>query len=309
MSSLGRRQLLAGLVATAACKSRAPDVEPPPPPVPPPLPSFAGGPALATYERHELALPGTVSPRVIVLAPRAVAGERYPVVIALHGRGEARKGPVKGPLGWPEDYALERALERIAHPPLTRADFFELVTPAELSAHNTALAATPYRGLVLLCPFLPDVALEDAVPQDAYGKFLVDILLPRARGTFAILPGREHTGVDGISLGGEVALHVGARHPETFGAVSGMQPAIQTKDAARWAARLVAAKKSAGTLAVRLLTSTGDPFRGPTRALSSELTKAGLEHTLTETPGPHDYVYNRGPAAFALLEYHDRVLR
>ncbi len=313
MSSLGRRHLftgLTGLAALAACKSRAPDVEPPPPPLPPlPPPLPDGGPAARTYERHELALPGSVSPRVIVLAPPAAPGVRHPVVIALHGRGEARKGPTKGPLGWPEDYALERAIERIAHPPLTSADFFGLVTAAELEAHNSALASTPYRGLVVLCPYLPDVDLGDPIPQDAYGKFLVEILLPRARETFAILPGREHTGIDGISLGGEVALHVGAGFPEAFGAVSGLQPAIQSKDAGRWAARLAAAKARVGTLALRLQTSTGDPFRRPTRALSSELIKAGVEHTMTETPGPHDYVYNRGPAAFGLLGYHDRVLR
>lgn len=261
------------------------------------------------YERHELAFPGTASPRVLVLAPRASAGRRYPVVIALHGRGEARKGATLGPLGWPQDYALERALERITAPPLTREDFLGFVTDAELAAHNKALGTTPYAGLVVLCPYLPDLDLEDAAPQDRYGTFLVDTLLPRARETFAILPGREHTGIDGISLGGEVALHVGARFPEAFGAVSGLQPAIQTKAAPRWAARLSAAKKQVGALAVRLQTSTGDPFRGPTRALSSELGKLGVEHTFTETPGPHDYGYNRGPGAYGLLAWHDRVLR
>lgn len=256
-----------------------------------------------------MALPNTVSPRVIVLEPRGAAGAKYPAVIALHGRGEAKKGAQLGPLGWPEDYALELALDRIAHPPLTPDDYFGLVTEAELAAQNRALREQPYRGLVVLCPYLPDLNLDRREPQDEYGRFLVEVLLPRARESFPILPGREHTGIDGISLGGEVALHVGAGFPEALGAVSGMQPAIQSKDAGDWAARLAEAKKRAGSLHVRLQTSERDPFRKPTRRLSEELTQQGLEHTFVETPGPHNYVYNRGPAAYGLLAYHDRVLR
>ena len=277
------------------------------PPLAPVAPADAGQ-HVAGYERAELALPGTISPRVVVLTPR-VRSVQFPCVVALPGRGEARKGPTRGPLGWPEDYALERALERIAHPPLTREDFLGFVRDEDLAAQNAALAAQPYRGLIILCPYLPDLELEDSAAQDAYGRFLIDALLPRARATFPILPEREHTGIDGISLGGAVALHVGTQFPESFGAVSGMQPAIQRQDAAAWAARFVAAKRGAGSLAVRLQTSTEDPFRGPTEALSAELRQRGLEHTFTETPGPHDYAYNRGPAAYALLSWHDRALR
>lgn len=270
-----------------------------------------GGPEPLGFVRRELALPGTASPRVIVLEPRGSAGstEKFPVVIALHGRGEARKGPTRGPLGWPDDYALELAIDRIAHPPLDKDDFFGLVTPAELAAHNQALHLRPHRGLVVLCPYLPDLDLGSRPAQDEYGRFLVEVLLPRARESCAILPGREHAGIDGISLGGEVALHVGAGFPEAFAAVGGMQPAIQSKDAREWASRLIAAKARAGSLAVNLLTSMGDPFRTPTRRLSEELDKAGFAHTFTETPGPHDYVYNRGPAAYGMLSFHDRALR
>lgn len=255
-------------------------------------------------------MPGSPSPRVIVLEPRvATPRQTFPVVIALHGRGEARKGPQRGPLGWPDDYALELAMDRIAHPPLDKDDFFGLVTAAELAAHNATLAQTPYRGVVVLSPYLPDLDLDKRAPQTEYGRFLVEQLLPRARETFAITPGRAHAGIDGISLGGEVALHVGAEFPEAFAAVSGLQPAIQSKDAPVWAERLAAAKRRVGSLSLRLQTSEGDPFKRPTRRLSEELGKLGIEHTFTETPGPHDYVYNRGPAAYALLGYHDRVLR
>ena len=311
--------MLGGLAASAFACRREPQGAPPttdePPPLPPPVArvSAEGGAEPVGFVRRELSLPGSMSPRVIALVPRTSeldgGAVQVPVVIALHGRGEARKGPTRGPLGWPDDYALERAMDRIAHPPLERDDFFGLVTPDELAAHNRQLAATPFRGLVVLCPYLPDLDLGEREPQDAYGRFLIDVLLPRAREAFAILPGREHVGIDGISLGGEVALHAGARFPEAFGAVSGMQPAIGSKDASGWARRLAEARQRVGSLALRLQTSQGDPFKKPTRRLSEELTKLQVEHTLVETPGPHDYVYNRGPAAYGLLGWHDRVLR
>ena len=42
--------------------------------------------------------------------------EKFPLVIALHGRGEALKGPSVGASGWPDDYAMIRAFERLRHP-------------------------------------------------------------------------------------------------------------------------------------------------------------------------------------------------
>lgn len=314
---LGRRQALsAALLGVLGCR-RTPPVEEQ---LPAPLTfaaasasSDAAAPVLVDdgslrYVRRELSLPGTLSPRVIALTPD-VQSTRFPVVIALHGRGEARKGPDIGPLGWPEDYALEQALLRILTPPLTRADFYGFIDAQTLAAHNSALAARPFAGLVVLCPYLPDVDLEDAAQQDRYGQFLVDTLLPHARAELPILEGREHTGIDGISLGGAVALHVGSGFPQAFGAVSGIQPAIQSRHAERWATRLVEARERVGDMHLRLQSSEGDPFKPPTRRLSEALHARTFAHELTITPGPHDYVYNRGPAAYGLLTFHDRVLR
>lgn len=305
----------AAMVTLLGCRSRRDAFQQEAPPLPAPL-TLASAVASSTphtlrYVRHELSLPGTLSPRVIALAPAtADAGdERYPVVIALHGRGEAQKGPQRGPLGWPEDYALEQALLRITAPPLTRADYFGILDDDAVAAQNRALAAQPFRGVVVLCPYLPDLELAQAEPQDRYGRFLIDTLLPHARERLPIRAGREHTGIDGISLGGAVALHVGSGFPEAFAAVSGLQPAIQTRHAERWAARFAAANAAVGRLAVRLQTSDGDPFKPPTFALGQALTKVGVAHELVLTPGPHDYIYNRGPGAYALLTFHDRVLR
>jgi hypothetical protein len=69
--------------------------------------------------------------RAVVVVPSwSAPAERLPVLIALHGRGEATKGPVEGAMGWPRDYALLRAIGRLCAPPLTSADYEAFVDPA-----------------------------------------------------------------------------------------------------------------------------------------------------------------------------------
>src|SRR5687768_12801472 len=61
--------------------------------------------------------------RVVVLLPERRADERFPVLITMHGRGEALKGADRGARGWIDDYRLPRAIQRLENPPLKRADF------------------------------------------------------------------------------------------------------------------------------------------------------------------------------------------
>jgi hypothetical protein len=58
-----------------------------------------------------------------------------------------------------------------------------------------------------------------------------------------------------------------------------------------------------------LLTSDGDYFLASTKAISLAMKQAGVPHSLVIVPGPHDYPFNRGPAVYEMLLYHDRVLR
>jgi hypothetical protein len=43
--------------------------------------------------------------------------------------------------------------------------------------------------------------------------------------------------------------------------------------------------------------------------LSQALHEEHIPHELLVTPGPHDYVYNRGPGSYEMLLWHERVLR
>jgi hypothetical protein len=247
--------------------------------------------------------------RAAVLVPKWRApGERFPVLVALHGRGEAVKGPVDGALGWPRDYALMRAYDRLRAPPLVAADFEGLVERRRLADTNALLAREPLRGLIVACPWLPDVHPAATGDVAAYARFVLDVLLPRVRSETPALVSAESTGIDGVSLGGVVALRIGLTCPEAFSAVGGIQPAIADGQTAEWSALALAARARRPELKLRLVTSLDDYFRDAVYSVSRAWDAAGIAHDFDDLPGPHDYVFNRGPGSIDLLLWHDRAL-
>jgi hypothetical protein len=230
------------------------------------------------------------------------------VLVALHGHGEALKGPERGALGWPNDYALTRALERVCAPPLTKVDFEGFVTDAHLAEVNAELVARPWRGLVVVCPYLPDLDLRKDGDLQDYGKFVAHTVLPRVVREMPAIAGAASTGIDGVSLGGAVALRAGLALPETFGAVGALQPAIDDARVADLVALARAARAKRPSLALRVTTSTDDVYRKVVHALSDAWRAAGIAHDFSELPGPHDYPFNRGPGAYEMLLWQDRHL-
>lgn len=248
---------------------------------------------------------------VVVVVPEHAANERLPVLIALHGRGETLKGPARGARGWVDDYALGRAAERLAHPPLVARDFEGFVEPPRLATINAALASEPYRGLIVACPYLPDVLSSD----DPFGgapplaRFLVEVLLPRIYAETPALGTPASTGIDGVSLGGRAAVTVGLLRPESFGAVASLQAALEPQSANTIAERTRQALLKNPKFRLRLLTSSADYYRLSLGRIHDVLEHAGVPHDYLLVTGPHDYAFNRGPGALEMLAYHDRVLR
>jgi hypothetical protein len=238
--------------------------------------------------------------------PTTTVVGRYPVLVALHGRGEAVKGPELGAMGWPNDYALQRALERVCAPPLTHDDFEGLVTDAHLQELNTELAAKPWSGLVVVCPYLPDLDLRRDSDVVDYGRFLADTLLPRVHRELPTMP--SAVGIDGVSLGGAVALRAGMRMPETFAAVGALQPAIDWARTSDLVDLARAARAKRPSLALRITTSQEDYYRDVTRALSTAWRQADVGHDFGELPGPHDYVFNRGAGGYEMITWQRRAL-
>jgi hypothetical protein len=237
-----------------------------------------------------------------------LAQAESPLLVALHGRGEASRGLQTGARGWRDDYDLDRADQRLRKPPLAPDDLLGFVRPERLAKLNAGLRETPYQGLSVACPFTPALADRSLSGSKPFARFIVRDLIPRVRREVGLKAERTRTGIDGVSMGGRLALLVGLAHPEVFGAVGTLQPAISAAEAG-WLSELAAAAQAKAAVKLRLVTSDEDYFRNAIEALSERLQRDGVEHELLVTPGPHDYVYNRGPGSFEMLLWHDRVLR
>lgn len=309
---LGRRAALVGasLAACTACSRREEKPAAPPersaaPAAPAPV--DAGAPATRVVE-WTLPWPGGDALAKVVVPTWGAPGERFPVVIALHGRGEALKGPSRGAGGWPDDYAMLRAFERLRAPPIVAADLEDLADASRLEAMNASLRARGFRGVIVACPYVPDLDLQSAKELERYGRALFEVLLPKVRAETPAIATAAATGIDGVSLGGVVALRAGLAHAAELGAIGALQPAIGEWQAGELTEIARAARAKNPAVALRLLTSNDDGYRRPTEALDAAWTKAGLAHEFACVPGPHDYVFNRGPGVYELLTWHDRTL-
>jgi pimeloyl-ACP methyl ester carboxylesterase len=288
-----RRVLLAGAAAAAlaACERRK---------------KQPAEPRRLVGDWHELPFDG--NPEDAQLAT-LLSVKQAPLLVALHGRGEAGRGLQAGARGWRDDYDLDRAHARLQEPPLRASDLLDFVRPARLDALNNSLASAPYRGLSVACPYTPALA-GDEPRRRAYARFITERLLPRVRKRLGaeVAPAPARTGIDGVSMGGRLALYLGWHHPQLFGAVGALQPAIRVADAEALTALALEARRIRPQK-VRLVSSDGDPFLPAVRALSQSLERASVPHQLVVTPGPHDYAWNRGPGSFEMLLWHERVLR
>lgn len=246
---------------------------------------------------------------IALWAPPAKQGEQLPIVIAFHGKGESVLGPARGYAAWMDRYGLGNAYNALLGAPLTAAAFGGLVREKELDGLNAELKAHAFRGVLAVGVYTPDLLSErDPEVVESYASWVADVLVPHIQKTLPVastVP--RQVGVDGVSLGGMVALEVGLRHPQVFGAVGSMQPAIRGREVA--IATLAASARATEHQQIRLLSSDNDPLLPVTRTLSSELRKRHVAHQLLVTPGGHDYAFNRGPGAVELLHFHDRALR
>lgn len=220
MGTLSRRAVLLGGCAAAFHCSRR-DGGPSGATAHPSTPRREQTPALVeggrgTTKLLEWSFPDQEPERAAVVVPAWEGpNARFPTVVALHGRGEALKPPSDGAMGWPRDYELVRAVRRLCAPPLTKDDFEDLIDDRALAAENEVLARTPYRGLIAACPYVPDLDLRRLGPIDAFGRFLLDVLVPRVRAEAPAVPSPEATGIDGVSLGGRSPCTSVSRTPST----------------------------------------------------------------------------------------------
>lgn len=263
--------------------------------------------------------------RFTLFVPKHLAkDERVPLLVLLHGLGETWD-PTIGVYAWVERYGIGTAYARLKRPPVVRTSRTNLLTDAYLQALNTSLAQAPFRGIAIACPYTPNISKQkDPVGAlDKYADWLAQVVVPRARKEAPIYQDRAHTTLDGVSLGGQLAYEVMIRRPDAFGAVGGVQSAINVVRLQTYVDKLGAAyakhkpaqapNASAGAAAggtqsayVRVVTSVQDPFREVNKALAADLGKKGIPNELVILPGLHDQVFLREIAGLDLLFWHDR---
>ncbi|MCL2822598.1 MAG: alpha/beta hydrolase-fold protein [Polyangiaceae bacterium] len=250
--------------------------------------------------------------KAVVMVPAwASAENRLPLLIALHGRGESNRGLDVGAWAWVRDYWLNRTAARLRVPPLTREDLLGIGPDSYLGQLNESLTVHPWQGLIVVCPHTTDILsdrnLDAAAP---YADFLVDHLIPKIRADFPVISTREATGIDGVSLGGRMALLSAVNRPEAFGAVGTLQAAFRAEEVQEVASQVKKAwQQPVHPSALRVLTSHDDYFLPTLDKLAKALADEPVNAQFRLIPGRHDYEFNRGPGGYEMLVWHDRVLR
>lgn len=246
--------------------------------------------------------------RALVAVPKGGAGERWPVLVLLHGLGETGDEQL-GLHAWSGRYGLLDADARLRAPPVTsrRGPY---LPSARLAQINAALASRAFRGFVLVCPVTPNVYkqpwLSPPVALDRYAEWIASALLPRVYATTPSLTDPASTAIDGCSLGGYMALEVFLRKPDVFGAVGGVQTAISERAGIVYADRLRAAMDKVGPRPLHIESSEWDPSLVAHRAMSARLKALSVAHDLDVLPGGHDQIFLREAGTLEMLLWHDR---
>jgi enterochelin esterase-like enzyme len=135
---------------------------------------------------------------------------------------------------------------------------------------------------------------------------VVGTLLPAARRAAPARDDAESTAIDGVSLGGYVALELFLRNPEVFGALGGVQAAMSEASAVAHAERLHEAVARSGPRAIHIESSIWDPSMTAHVAMSRRLHELGVPHDFDVLPGGHDQVFLREIGTLEMLLWHER---
>ena len=244
--------------------------------------------------------------RFVLVVPRYLEPDaKLPVVVLLHGLGETTNERM-GAYAWIERYGLGNSWQRLKRAPLERTSKRGEWTDARLAEVNQQLEKQPFRGLALVCPFMPNPSGPAEV--DAYAKWIETSLLPRVRKETQVHDDPDHTFLCGVSLGGYVSLEMLARLPHVFGAWAGVQTAIGTFAAPGYADR-IAKGWSGKPHPMLLLTSTQDHWKASSEALAAAFKAKNLAATYRVVPGPHDQPWLQEAGTIETLLWLDSIGR
>ena len=248
-----------------------------------------------------------LSKRATVAFPLSSRIGRLPVLILLHGLGETHN-ETEGAFAWIQRYGLLSSYQRLLHPPVNRADAkHRYLTPTRAEQINHQLALRPFQGMILVCPFTPnvfDMNTRKAIAD--YGAWLVQILLPEVRKRTPARQTVRATGIDGCSLGGYISYQVFQQRPQDFYTCGGVQAAFGKPSAAAYAARMAEIVKQHGKRAIHVQTSSEDPYHDANVLFSKHMAQRRVPHDLRVPPGPHNQPWLIDVGTLEMLLWHDR---
>jgi poly(3-hydroxybutyrate) depolymerase len=240
--------------------------------------------------------------RFVLIRPRWQNPDApIPLVLFLHGLGETTNERL-GAYAWLERYGLGSAWQRLKRAPIERTSKRGEWTEERLAEVNGELAANPFRGFAMVCPFMPNPRGPSEL--DDYARWIERSLLPRCRKEARVFTDRPHTGICGVSLGGYVSLEMLVRLPHLFGTWAGLQTAIGTWAAPGYAEKIARAGATSNML---VLTSTLDHWRTSSEALAAALGAKKIAHDFRVVPGPHDQPWLREAGTIEALHWLDRL--
>ncbi len=254
---------------------------------------------------------GRFGQKCLLLRPtRVPESVALPLLVLFHGLGETESEAL-GIHAWFDRYGLPQAYQRLCAPPVLRTlPQQRYLSDERLQEINQELSATPLPDVALVCPFTPNVLGKSPSSPvlDGYAKYIEQVVLPAVRAATPIQDGSAHLGLDGVSLGGYVALEVFSRKPELFGVVGSMQGAFGAQLAEVYARRIAEASSKFGPRRVHVTTSSFDPFRDAAQRLAQRLGERGVNTTLTLAAGPHDQTFLREAGSLEMLLFQARAL-
>jgi predicted esterase len=245
----------------------------------------------------------------LLLTPTARKAER--LLVLFHGLGETVQVKL-GLYAWARPYGLLRAYDRLLAAPLVREPKEAgYLTDEHRARLNAELGQLPFGGLAVACPFTPNVYDEKSTPYalDRYADWVAGTLLPELAQRLSLAPEAGVIGLDGVSLGGYMALEVFLRKPEAFAAFGCVQGAFGVPLAEVYARRVADVFARVGARPVHVATSRDDPFRPAAERLSKRLLDAGANVDFVSTPGPHSQSWLREVGSLDVLRFYDRALR
>ena len=139
-----------------------------------------------------------------------------------------------------------------------------------------------------------------------YEAFIVEELIPALKSRYRVAPGK--IGVDGVSMGGSRSMYYGFKYPEVFYSIGSVQGAFGPYfDIYR---DLIAKNRDLlRKRPIQLVTSDRDTMVKSVEKMHGLLLAEDIPHVYLKLTGPHDYIFNQGPGALALLMFHDHALR